>query len=411
MKSVAVIGGGASGMMAAVSAAENGAKVSVFERNDRIGKKILMTGNGKCNFSNRKLGMEHYNGMYKERLPEIFSQFTVEDTTAFFHRAGMLTRERNGYLYPFSEQASTVLDILRLELNRRQVDIRLTSYIDRVEKDKCNGNFLLWTDGKKESFDSVIIACGGAAAPKTGSDGNGYLLAKSLGHPLVECVPALVQLRCRDTFCKALAGVRCEARLRLMDKNRILQEERGELQFTEYGISGIPVFQFSRRAAYMLKSRQEIPVYLDLLPDYDDAGYRKFCQQRIRNRDGKNMEEFLLGMANKKVNMVLLKQAGFRPQEMAIKEEERKLQALLASYRVLCVHVTGTNSFEHAQVTAGGVDMRGVAATMESTSVQGLYFAGEILDVDGRCGGYNLQWAWTSGHIAGRNAAQQGEER
>lgn len=405
MKKVAVVGGGASGMMAAVQAAQNGAQVSLFERNDRVGKKILMTGNGKCNFSNRDLKREDYNGSGRDRLPDIFRQFSAEDTVAFFERAGMAVKEKNGYLYPLSGQASTVLDILRLELRRLSVDIRLQTMIEKIGRDEERKGFFLRTGGKNEVFDSVVIACGGAAAPKTGSDGSGYALAASLGHPVTECVPALVQLRCGDDFFRALAGVRCEAFLQLLDGEKAVQEEWGELQFTEYGVSGIPVFQQSRRAAFLLRQKKKPRIRIDFFPEYDDRAYEKLCRGRMERREGKTVEEFLLGMANKKINMVLIRQAGLRPQEEALQVEERRLEALLASFRDFSVHVTGTNSFDQAQVTAGGVDMRGVSSSMESLLIPGLFFAGEVLDVDGRCGGYNLQWAWTSGWIAGKNAA------
>lgn len=393
-------------MMAAVSAAVNGAEVVLFEKNDRVGKKILMTGNGKCNFSNRDFCMDYYHGAQSEKLGKIFSGFTVEDTVSFFEKAGMLVKEKNGYLYPFSEQASTVLDIFRLLLRQYKVELRLSADVESLKK---KGKFfVLQAAGKKWEFDSVVVACGGAAAPKTGSDGNGYMLAERLGHSLVKRVPALVQLKCRDDFFKTLAGVRCDAFLSLTDKNRVIQEERGELQFTDYGISGIPVFQLSRSAAYLLDERKELCVYLDFFPEYNRQDYEALCLERIKTRKGKSVEEFLLGMANKKINMVLIKQAGLRPSEDVLQMDERKLFLLLTSYRRLCVHVTGTNSFDQAQVTAGGVDMDEVDSSMESMLVPELYFAGEVLDVDGRCGGYNLQWAWTSGFLAGKNAAGQG---
>ncbi len=407
MKKIAIIGGGASGMMAAIAAAENGAEVTIFEKNDRIGKKILATGNGKCNFSNLDFKVNYYNGTDTEYLPELFAQFSVQDTIAFFQDAGMLCKEKNGYLYPLSEQASTVLDILRLKIKQKKIKVELQANITSLMKNHKTNMFCIQTLKDKHYFHSVILTCGGCAAPKTGSDGSGYLLSGNMGHEVIETVPALVQLKCRDDFMKGLGGVRCEALVSIENKNQVIQAETGEVQFTDYGISGIPVFQFSRTASYLLKKQKEISVYINFFPGYSDLEYEKMCDIRINNRKGKNMEEFLLGMMNKKINTTMLKLADLKVAEEAGRVSKEKLQKLLYSYRRLCVHVTAPNSFDHAQVTAGGVSMKEVNLRMESKLVRDLYFAGEILDIDGRCGGYNLQWAWTSGYIAGKNAGRQ----
>lgn len=392
-------------MMAAIAAAENGAQVTIYEKNERIGKKILATGNGKCNFSNRDFDTEYYYGTYKDKLPQIFEQFSVHDAVSFFYNAGMLSKERGGYLYPLSEQASTVLDIFRLRLKKLGVKLELQAEVKYILRSDKDGMFTVVTEGKKERFHSVVLACGGCAAPKTGSDGSGYRLAESMGHHLIDTVPALVQLRCKEDFFRIAAGVRCDALLKLGADISPIQEERGEVQFTDYGISGIPVFQFSRTAAYLLKEKKEVPVYIDFFPDYGEEEYETMCRMRFGSREGKSIEELLIGMANKKINMVMIKLMGLNPTEDAERIEKDRLRKLLYLYRKLSVHVTGTNSFENAQVSAGGVDMREVTLQMESALVPGLFFAGEILDVDGRCGGYNLQWAWTSGYIAGKSAA------
>ncbi len=392
-------------MMAAITAAQCGAQVTIFEKNERLGKKILATGNGKCNYSNRDFCMDYYYGTYRDMLPQIFGQFSVMDTVSFFQEAGMLSKERNGYLYPLSEQASTVLDILRLKIKRLGVRAEVSTEVKSLKKSGKDGMFVIETEGKTEKFHSAVLACGGCAAPKTGSDGSGHRLAVGMGHHLIDMVPALVQLKCREDLFKTAAGVRCDALLRLGSDTAPVQEERGEVQFTDYGISGIPVFQLSRTAAYMLREKKEVPVYIDFFPDCKDEEYEKLCRMRIDDSKGKSAEEFLLGMTNKKINMAMLKLRGIKPSEESDRIGKEALKELLYSYRRLCVHATGTNSFENAQVSAGGVDMREVTPQMESSLVSGLYFAGELLDVDGRCGGYNLQWAWTSGYIAGKNAS------
>ena len=439
MRRVAVIGGGAAGMMAAVAAAENGAAVTLYEKNDRVGKKILATGNGKCNFSNRDFSVGCYYGNGSEgvdvhKLERLFRQFSVDDTLAFFKAAGMLVKEKNGGLYPWSEQASTVLDILRAELDRRKVAVRSAERIEDIRIGEEAEAGMFWTEpfGRGDGYHAIVIACGGCAAAKTGSDGDGYKLAKKLGHRIVPTVPALVQLRCSDDFFRIVTGVRCEAGMTLYTQTEEagkgngkdrekgtesgskvkksgrgiqIQEEIGELQFTDYGISGIPVFQLSRQAAYLLREKKRADVWIDFFPRMERQEFEEMCEQRLCRRQGKTIEGFLLGMANKKINLLLLKRAGFKPEEPADAAGIKRLKKLLYSYRELQVHVSAANSFEHAQVTAGGVDMAEVSDCLSSLKAPGVYFAGEVLDVDGRCGGYNLQWAWTSGYVAGKSAA------
>lgn len=403
---IAVIGGGASGMMAAITAARLGTEVIVYEKNDRVGKKILVTGNGKCNFSNRDFSEKYYYGNRK-KLKSCFERFSVEDTVAFFSKAGMLVKEKNGYLYPWSEQAATVLDVLRMEMEQSGVRIELCADVKAIVRKKQTGRFAVRTLDGEEEYDAVILACGGCAAPKTGSDGSGFALAEILGHHITPPVPALVQLRCRDDFLRAVAGVRCQAGIRLYERKRLVQEEEGELQFTDYGISGIPVFQLSRQAAFLLKERKNVAASIDLLPQLDDGALERMCADRMKSADGKTLEGFLLGIANKKVNLMIIKEAGYKPGDGAMGLGAEALKNLLFSYKKLWVHITAVNSFDHAQVTAGGVVLDDVSENLESLKIPGMYLAGEILDVDGRCGGYNLQWAWTSGYIAGKSAARR----
>ena len=406
---VAVIGGGAAGMMAAIAAARNGAAVTIYEGNDRVGKKILATGNGKCNFSNRDFSADAYygnglKGVDASRLAAFFQQFSVGDAVEFFEAAGMLIKEKNGYLYPWSEQASTVLDILRLELVRLGVEVKGAAKVTGIKKAE-NGELVRLSPFEGDGgYRAVVIACGGCAAAKTGSDGSGHQLAAQLGHRIVPTVPALVQLRCSDGYFKMVAGVRCEAGL-VLRAGEWTQEERGELLFTDYGISGIPVFQMSRQAAYLLKRKDPVTVSINLVPHMTQEEFREMCVKRLSRLQGESVEEFLLGMANKKINLCMAKQAGLKPGECAGAVGRKKLERLLHSYRDWRVHVAATNPLEQAQVTAGGVDLAEVTDRLKSVLAPGVYFAGEVLDIDGRCGGYNLQWAWTSGYIAGKSAA------
>lgn len=400
-RKIAVVGGGAAGMMAAIQAAASGASVSVYERNDRVGKKILSTGNGKCNFSNEKMDPACYHGSGTALWEEVYGAFDTPCTKAFFAALGMRIKERDGYLYPASEQASTVLDLLRYELERQHVAIHTGTKIEEIHREK--DKFIL--QPSNDAYDAVILACGGSAAPGTGSDGNGVLLANKLGHAIVPVVPALTALRCQESFFKQVAGVRCDASLTLRIAGKTVCRERGELQLTDYGLSGIPAFQISRQAAYALREKKPVTVKLSFLPDLDETACASFFQDRLSDHAKDEMDRLLTGIVNKKINRMLLKIAGIKETEKAKEVSPAALQRLWKLYCGLEVTVTGVNPFEKAQVSAGGVDCGEVTESLMSKKIPGLYFAGEILDIDGLCGGYNLQWAWSSGAVAGRAAA------
>ncbi len=404
----AVIGGGASGMMAALTAAAGGCQVTLYEKNERVGKKILATGNGKCNLSNMEMDISHYYTSHPDLVETVLEKFSVFDTIAFFESAGMMIKEKNGYLYPVSEQASTVLDILRRELQTRHVKVCCDCEVTAIEHNNHFGYCITVSNNNnnmQEMYDKVIVACGSRAAQKKEEGQSGYRLAESLHHSIVPIVPALVQLRCSEEYMKALAGVRCQAKLSLIINGECLQKETGELQLTEYGISGIPVFQFSREAAYALLDKKEVVVEVDFFPDYNEAAYHFFIKNRYEIGKDQTLEDLLLGMANKKINQIMIKKAGYKGTDKVSQLGKKAVLEILKGYRKLRLHITAVNSFENAQVCAGGVSLRELSKNMESLFLPGMYFVGELLDVDGRCGGYNLQWAWASGYVAGTHAA------
>ncbi len=422
-KKIAVIGGGPAGMMAAIAAAQMGAHVEIYERNDKVGKKLLATGNGRCNFSNLEMGKKAYYGSAVSFYDRLYSIFGLQETIDFFSQHGMLITEKRGGLYPFSEQASTVLDLLRYTLERLGVSVHTNCKIDAVLPDPVDGSLRLRRMDQEttDCYDAVILASGGMAAPKTGSDGNGYELAGSLGHHRTRLVPALVQLRCKGDFWKSVAGVRTEAGLELFIDGRSENYVQGELQITDYGISGIPVFQFSRQAAYALADNRQVTVSINFLPQLLEETYERFWSRRWdaagteakqdhdaarKKTPPQTMEQFLTGIANKKINQLILRQAQCRPSDQVQTLSEKKRRNIETLYRAFTVHVQAANGFEHAQVTAGGIPAKELKETLESRCIPHLYFAGEIIDMDGICGGYNLQWAWTSGTAAGRAAAQ-----
>lgn len=402
---IAVIGAGASGMMAAVTAAKYEAEVTLFEKNERVGKKILATGNGKCNLGNTEFSMDQYYCEDKEKLGKMFGVFSVWDAVTFFENIGLMVKEKNGYLYPYSEQASSVLDVLRMELDRAGVKLITEAEIVFAGKDE-EGLFVLKdTKGNSYLFDKVIIACGSPASLKKGEGMTGYQLAEEFGHQVKDVVPGLVQLKSDETFIKALSGVRCQAKVTLLSDGQEADTQEGELQFTDYGISGIPVFQMSRQASYALKEGKDVSVLVDFYPDQEDNAFACMSRLRYDSLSDKTVENYLTGTLNKKINMVMIKQAALKPDSSVKEAGYEKIWEIMKKCRSFPIHISGVNSMENAQVCAGGVCFGQVSTEMESELVKGLYFAGEIVDVDGKCGGYNLQWAWSSGYIAGRNAA------
>ena len=411
MNKVAVIGGGAAGLMAALEAARGGASVTIFEHKDRIGKKILMTGNGKCNFSNLSFSDKDYYTNNYEFLNSIFAQFSNIDAKDFFVSNGILVKEKNNYLYPITEQASTILDFFRRELEYFKVKIHTDFNVSKIRvKQKDEKNIFLIQD-EKEYFDCIIMANGGKAAPQSGSDGSGYQIAQELGHRIITPLPSLVQLRSSENYFKSIAGVRCDSFLKLCVDGKSVCEETGELQLTEYGISGIPVFQLSGMAAEALHLNKRVEVIIDFLPSIsmvELTQHVKIQIARIKSlKREPDLEEALMGLLNKKILFMIIKQSGFSLDTKVSQIQNTELEKLLTRMKKWYVKITNTNPFANAQVCRGGVDCMELNSQCESKIVPGLYFAGEIINVDGRCGGYNLQWAWSSGFVAGRFACSR----
>ena len=393
-------------MMAAITAAREGCQVTLYEKKPRIGQKILATGNGKCNLSNRNTDYRNvYNSSKYKGIAETLHKFTADDTINFFSDIGVLIREKNGYLYPYSEQAQTVLEAFRLELSRLDVEVICENEIETIEQKE---DFFLVSD---EKYDKVIIACGSKAGVKEGHGDSGYKIAEMMGHTLKEVVPGLTKLFCEEEeLLKILAGVRCQAEVTMITDGAEFQFERGELQFTKNALSGIPIFQMSREVAYDLTKGKEVLIRINFFPDKTAYEFQAICDQRL-NRVGetKSVMDFLLGLANNKVNQAIIKTNDMKQNDDIIAYRKTKLKKLLKSYRDFRFTVLRPDSFENAQVCAGGVLLSELSENLESLKVPGIYFAGEILDVDGMCGGFNLQWAWTTGYVAGKSAAEAGE--
>ena len=403
---IGIVGAGASGLAAAIAAARAGAQVTVIEHMDKAGKKILSTGNGRCNLTNRRMEAECFRCGQKDFPMKVIERFGLEETLCFFEGLGILIKDRNGYLYPYSDQASSVRDVLLQEAERRRVQIHLSCHIERIEERPCGG-FVLHTDQGRLSEDALILAAGSKAAPSTGSDGSGYELARQLGHSIIKPLPALVQLRCQGNMYRQMAGVRTEAGVRLLVDGELAAEDRGELQLVDYGLSGIPIFQVSRFAARALDQRRRVTVRVDFMPAWEEREAFGLLKKRASLLGYKPVSDFFTGMLNPKLAQVLIKCSGVNPSLKAGELTGKQLGRILGQLKSYEAIVMSVNPFANAQVCCGGVDTRRVdPRTMQSRIKRGLYFAGEILDVDGICGGYNLQFAWSSGVTAGWSAAR-----
>jgi predicted Rossmann fold flavoprotein len=405
---IVVVGGGAAGMTAAIVAARQGAAVTVIERMSRVGKKLLATGNGRCNLTNTNRDIEKYHGANPRFALGAFDQFHVKETLAFFEEMGIEpVFDSDGTVYPASGQASSVLDVLRYEMEELDVQVICDTAINRIEKGKT-GYRCLYSNGGEHPADRVIIAAGGKSSPNLGSNGSGFRIAEGLGHKVKTPFPALVQVRLDAPFLKRLAGIRIRSRAECRVDDAVKGSERGELLFTDYGISGIPILQLSRCISEHSRTGRQVSLHLDLFPDSNQNEVAGRISRRIAFNPRKPLEMSFVGVLHKRLIGAILREAGFSNLRSACGDltgqEIHRLAGRMKDWSLRCA---GVKSWMFSQVTAGGVDVGDVnPRTMESKIVPGIYFAGEILDIDGDCGGYNLQWAWSSGHIAGMNAAE-----
>lgn len=423
---VIVVGGGAAGLMAAIAAARGGARVTVLEHMEQAGKKLLMTGNGKCNFTNEAIAdlvqeqdahdcEKYYHGAAPAFVLPALKKADLQFTLNFFEGLGIRPVKRRGGFYPAGGQASGILAVMLMECERLGILIECNvgiRTIRKAEKDCTN-------QGKNESYFVIetktgtyfakkcILATGGKSYRKSGSDGSGFLYVERLGHHIQDLVPALVPLQSELAFFKKCAGIRAEISLKIDTKPSEICE-RGELQLTDYGVSGICVFQISSYASRALAAGENVQLELSFLPEYTDAQAYALLEKQLFTpcAANKTCAQALIGLFPDRLGAALLEEADISPAQAAAFVSREQLQHLTDTICHFIVPVTTARSFEQAQVTAGGVDTAQVCAeTMESKVTKGLYFAGEMLDVDGICGGFNLQWAWSSGAVAGMHAA------
>ncbi|MBD5550590.1 MAG: aminoacetone oxidase family FAD-binding enzyme [Lachnospiraceae bacterium] len=437
---VIIIGGGASGMAAAIAALQemeknkggkNAGKVLLLESNDRVGKKILATGNGKCNFTHENISTAHYHTDDQAVLESVLNGFPTEAALHFFEELGMHSRTKNGYFYPLTETASTVLDVLRLRLAELGCETLCNIWIERIEK-SGNGFFISFKEQEKRHrayADSMILA--------TGSRAGGFLqnkkedplrLAESLGLRSTPLYPALTKCICREEYYyRQLAGVRAQVRLSLYAERdvpsktgwELLKQETGELQLTKEGISGIAVFQLSGKIAQKLADKKRVIVEINFLPDFPENELEEWIKKRLSLLPGRSLEEFFLGVIHKKVLNVCLQAEGLRGNMRVpcVNDSRNNLSAekraiiMIASVMKRAMHftteVTAVSDIRQAQVCRGGLILSQFDENLECKKIPGLFACGEVLNVDGECGGYNLHFAWASGVTAGREAIRK----
>ena len=389
---IVVIGGGASGIVASIFAKRDNNEVIVLEKNSRCLKKLLITGNGKCNYFNDNFSFEHY---YSDSNDLSFiNESNKKKVLNFFSSIGVVPRIKNGYYYPNSNQSYSVHNSLLKEASLRGVEIK--NDVNVLNIVKRNNNFIISTDKGDYYCDKVVISTGGKSYPKTGSEGDGYIFGESLGHKIVPVVPSLVGLVSDDKYIKSLSGVRCDACVSLGSKREI-----GEVQFTDYGVSGICIFNLSNIACKLGTCSISINFLYNFVNDFN--GFCDLFDNVNKNVLNRSIGELLEGYLNYNIVNVILKKSGidFNCSWNNLGNRKKNLFDNLVSFRI---NIVGTRGFEVAQVSMGGISLSDIDVnSFESKIVSGLYFTGEVLDVTGDCGGYNLGFAFLSGMLAGES--------
>ena len=400
---IGVIGGGASGMAAAIAAAQNPQnQVIVLERQSRVGKKLLSTGNGRCNLTNMHALERGYHGEDTDFPLFALREMSPEKTLSWFRKLGLYTVcEPCGRVYPYSDQANSVVDVLRFALQKSNITLCTGYDVQKIRKDEKGFTI---DNGETTVFcDRLIVACGGLAGTKLGGSMAGYKLLGKLGHKATRLRPALVQLKSVWKGVSALKGVRCNCAVQILKDKSVFSQSVGEIQFTDYGLSGPVIFEVSRDVCYGAGTWRAM---LDFLPEMSGNA---LLEELLRRKETElPAEELLTGVLHNRLGRVLTKAAGLRSDSLIKELSMQELEAVCANVKNFEIILDEPMGMDSAQVTAGGVYTRDFTPeTMESKLVPGLYACGEVLDVDGDCGGYNLQWAWSSGYLAGVSAGKE----
>lgn len=403
---IIVIGAGASGLMAACIAAKKCGKVIVLDGNAIVGRKINATGNGRCNFTNVDAdNISHYHGGDKKFIKSVLSRFDVKHILEFFESVGVEPNlEDDGKYFPLSGQASSVSELLERYAVSLGVEIKLNEKVTKVKTytDKVE----VFTENTVFKTQNLIVACGGMAAPDTGSNGWGYDFAKSLGHTVVTPKPIIVQLKTKDGFYKSLSGLRTKASVALICDGKTVREEYGDLMFFDYGLSGPPIFQLSCNAAYLIEKGKKLYCKIDLLPQYDFDTLTSKLSMRCKNLSC-TAQDLLVGMINRKLIKLVMQNSGVEYTKQTENFTSNDIKKIVTALKSSIVEITGTKGWENAQATLGGIALNEIdSTTLRSKFSDRVLFCGEILDVAGDCGGYNLTWAWSSGFVCGETVTE-----
>ena len=399
---IGIIGAGASGMAAALAAAENPeVEVLVLERQSRVGRKLLATGNGRCNLTNLHALEGGYHGESPDFPKEALTRFSPEETLAWFRSLGLYTvAEPSGRVYPYSDQANSVVDVLRLAMDKPNITLVTGFTVEKIRREP--EGFTLSSREDSYFCHKVIVACGGLAGSKLGGTMSGYQLLGKLGHRSTRLRPALVQIKCGWGGVVGLKGVRANCHVKIFRDEALFAQSTGELQFTEMGLSGPVIFEISRDVCF---GKGDWEARLDFLPEMSPAELEAMLLERKQRNFP--MEELLTGILHNRLGRVLTKAAGIGGRQAGDLTRE-EIGQVCRTVKDFDIPLTEPLGMDSAQVTAGGVLTENFdPQTMESRLVPGLYACGEVLDVDGDCGGYNLQWAWSSGRCAGLHAGKE----
>lgn len=396
---IAIIGGGPSGVISAIELAKNNQEVVLFEKNNRILKKLLATGNGRCNYTNIDVSSRNYN-CKDDFVKSVLEQFTRDDLIDYFKLMGIEpVVENRGKIFPVTLKASTVVNTLLEELKDLGVKILVDSEVLSIKKKK---KFIVKTNNNSFEFDKVIFSVGGSSMPSSGSDGKSYKILENLGHSKIETFPALTQLKLSSEYLKSLSGVKVVGEVKLLEDNKIIDKRNGDLLFTNYGISGPPILDLSRKVN---EKNKKLEIEMPLINNIDNIKeFRNLLYNRFYTLGHFSLERWLMGLVDKKFINMILKESNLSASTplnlIEVSDFEKLLNILLKSRFV----VIGTKGFENSQVTCGGIATSEIDNnTLESKIIDDLYIVGEVMDVDGDCGGYNLQWAFSSGIVVARS--------
>lgn len=395
MSKVVVIGAGASGIIAALTASENN-EVILLDSNDKCGKKILVTGNGKCNYWNENINIDNYYSSDFNKLEKILNN--KKEVLTYLESLGIYPKIKNGYYYPLSGMATSIREIFESELKRKNIKLKYNSKVINIEKE--NNKFIVITNNEKIISDKVIIATGSKACPKTGSDGLGYDLAKYFGHKINPVLPALVGLKTNEQI-KEWSGVRTDASLSLYVDNNLVKKEDGEIQLTEDGISGICTFNLSSLVSKSLYKNKRVLIKINFMPSI--SNFYEFMENRNKLLPERTIEQLLESLLNYKLTAVILKKSNIKKDAHWDKLNINEKKLLCKNIESFELPIYATNSYDKAQVCTGGIPLNEINYDMSSIYDNNLYITGELLDVDGLCGGFNLAFAFITGYIAGKS--------